>query len=97
MDSDVGPDILYHLGKHPAEADAIIRMTSQVERTKALARIEARLDVSPVAVPQPKTFTQAPAPVKSLQGTAPVKKSLSEMSMDEYAAERKRQTAAKRR
>lgn len=97
MDSDVGPDILYHLGKHPAEADVIIRMTSQVERTKALARIEARLDVSPGAVLQPKTFTQAPAPVKSLQGTAPVKKSLSEMSMDEYAAERKRQTAAKRR
>lgn len=93
-DSDESVELGAYLGENPAETDGLLRM-EPAARLRALARIEGKLSAPPAA--QPKTFTQAPAPVKSLSGNAPVKKAMEEMSMDEYAAERKRQLAAKRR
>lgn len=94
-DSDDGVSIATYLGQNPAETDALLRMESPIQRLRALSRIEAKIGLPATA--QPRTFTQAPAPVKSLSGSAPIKRDLGSMSMEEYAAERKRQIAGKRR
>lgn len=93
-DSDAAVELGTYLGENPTETDGLLRM-EPAARLRALARIEGKLSAPPAA--QPKTFTQAPAPVKSLSGNAPVKKAMEQMSMDEFAAERKRQLAAKHR
>lgn len=93
IESDVGPQLAYHLGQNLTDTDALIRMEPR-ERDRALSRIEAKLEAKPTA--QPRTFTQAPAPVKSLGGSGQVEKSPDDMTMPEYNAWRKRQISAKR-
>jgi hypothetical protein len=93
IESDHGPALAYHLGKNLSEADSILRMTPR-ERDRALSRIEAKLEAKPTA--QPRTLTNAPAPVKSLSGSGGLDKALDQMSMEEFAAKRKQQIAAKR-
>jgi hypothetical protein len=94
VESEVGPELAYHLGQNLTETDSILRMEPR-ERDRTLSRIEARLEAKPVAA-QPRTFTQAPAPVKSLAGSGQVEKAPDDMTMPEYVAWRKRQTSAKR-
>jgi hypothetical protein len=93
-ESDKGPELAYHLGQNLAETDAILHMEPR-QRDRALSRIEASL-IGPRTA-QPKTQTQAPAPVRSLQGSASVGKSLDDMPMAEFAAKRNQEIAAKRK
>jgi hypothetical protein len=60
--SDQGPQILYHLGKHPEEAMRIAGL-SDYQVGLEIGRLEAR-----VTLPQPKTVTQAPPPIRPLSG-----------------------------
>jgi signal recognition particle GTPase len=94
IESDVGPQLAYHLGQNLNVTDALIRMEPR-SRDRALAKLEASLEAKPAAA-TPRTFTQAPAPVKSLAGSGQVEKSIDDMTMPEYVAWRKRQTSAKR-
>lgn len=83
FDSDRGPEVAYHLGKNPAEAARIARL-SPVAQAKELGRLEERLSAPK---PLPK---QPPAPVQPVNGIAAGgSKDPGSMSMSEYAAWRK--------
>ncbi len=93
--SDMGPDLAYHLGTNPKEAQRIARLSPFLQ-AKELGRIEAKLAASP---PTKKTST-APAPIapvtarggsdKSFDTTDP--RSVGAMSTSEWIArERERQ------
>jgi len=56
--SELGPEILYHLGLNPKEADRISRL-SPILQAKEIGRIEAKL----VSDPPTKKTTNAPAPI----------------------------------
>ena len=113
MASEYGPDIQYHLGKNPAEAERISKL-SVPQQLLALGRIEAKLanelakaeapqaevpakEEKP-AIPAKKAVSGAPAPISKLKGgSSETHKPIEEMSMDEYADYRKRQLSADRR
>lgn len=57
--SDLGPDILYHLGENPKEATRISKLTPLLQ-AKEIGRIEALVASKPAAV---KKVTNAPAPI----------------------------------
>lgn len=56
--SDIGPEILYHLGLDPKNAERISRL-SPILQAKEIGRIEAKL----VSDPPAKKTTNAPAPI----------------------------------
>lgn len=92
--SEVGPDVLYHLGSNPTEAARISRL-SPLLQAREIGKIEAALAANP---PVKKT-TNAPAPLSpvtprgngtALDTTDP--RSIKTMSTSEWiAAERARQ------
>lgn len=95
QDSDQAPAIAYHLANNLDDANAISRM-SPLAAAKAIGRIEAQLSAPAVArTPQPKTVTNAPAPVTTLTGSPTVKKSHADMSMREYDEQRRKERAAR--
>jgi len=93
--SEIGPDIIYHLGSNPKEAERISKLTPFLQ-AKEIGRIEAKLADSP---PVKKT-TSAPAPIAPVTprgATARVvdttdPRSIKSMSTSEWIeAERQRQ------
>jgi len=56
--SDVGPDIAYHLGTNPKEADRISKLPP-ILQAKEIGRIEANLANNPPV----KRSSSAPAPI----------------------------------
>lgn len=57
--SDIGPDILYHLGLNPKDASRISKLTPLLQ-AKEIGRIEATLAHTPPVV---KKVSNAPAPI----------------------------------
>jgi hypothetical protein len=64
-ESEVGHEILYHLGKNPAESARIASM-SPFAQAKEIGKIEAKLTATP-----PKSPSKAPPPVVPVGGNAP--------------------------
>jgi hypothetical protein len=94
--SEIGPDVIYHLGSNPKEAERIARL-SPLLQAREIGKIEARLASSP---PAKKTST-APAPISPVTARtsgAPAfdttdPRSIKSMSTSEWIeAERLRQT-----
>jgi hypothetical protein len=56
--SEIGPEVAYHLGQNPREADRISRLDS-LSQAKEIGKLEAKL----VAAPPVKKTTSAPAPI----------------------------------
>jgi hypothetical protein len=86
MESDLGPDIAYHLGTHPDEARRIAQM-GEIAQVREIGRLEER-----IARPSPKPAktTEAPAPVKPLGGgDVPVTKT-EDLPYEQYRAEMNR-------
>jgi len=72
-----GPEILYHLGKNPKEAERIAKL-SPLQQAMEIGRIEATL-----TAPKPKV-SKAPAPVEPIGGKkGVVEKKPSQMKSDE--------------
>jgi len=90
LDSDKGPELVYHLAKNPAEA-ARISALSPLAAARELGRIEATLGQ---ATPAAKPVTKAPAPMKPTagNGTSPTTDP-SKMTHEEYRAYRAKQGA----
>lgn len=86
-ESEKGPFLAYHLAKNPGQIRALNGL-SPTQAARELARIEARL-----SIPTPKKQTSAPAPMKPVAGGAAPSADISKMSMEEYAAYRKKQGA----
>jgi hypothetical protein len=93
--SEIGPDLIYHLGSNPKEAERISRL-SPLLQAREIGKIEARLAADPPA----RKTTSAPAPIAPVTArststpaydtTDP--RSIKSMSTSEWiAAERARQ------
>jgi len=89
---DNGPELLYYLGKNPALADEISRL-SPLTAARELGRIEAKLS----AKESGKTVSEAPAPapkIKAVDHTT--KKSLDDMSQRDFNESRRKYIANNR-
>jgi hypothetical protein len=85
--SENGPDIQHYLGSHPEEAARIMKLSAPLQLLE-LGRLEERI-MSP-APKQP--VSAAPKPIKPIPPSSePATKSADDMSMDEYAANRRKQ------
>ena len=60
--SDIGPDIIYHLGQNPKEAARISRLSPLLQ-----AREIGKLEASLAATPPVKRTSTAPAPINPVQ------------------------------
>lgn len=84
-ESDLRPQLLYHLGKNPALAAELSQMTP-TQAVKKIGSLEAQLSAAPAV----RTATQAPPPATALRGgAAGPARPLAEMDMTEYVAARK--------
>lgn len=94
LDSDVGPQIAYHLAKNPADAE---RLSAMPERAalREIGRIEASLarPAAPAPAPAAPKVTNAPPPTRPASSGSARVPDLSKASMDEYVAARKAQGA----
>ncbi len=86
LDSEKGPELVYHLSKNPAEAERLNKL-SPLAAARELGRIEATL-----SAPQ-KPVTKAPAPMKPSGGGTTAVTDPGKMSHDEYRTWRKGQGA----
>lgn len=95
--SDIGPELAYHLGSNPKEADRISRLSPYLQ-AKEIGKIEAKLSDAP---PVKKT-SSAPAPIKPVAARASGSgvtdttdpRSVQNLSVSDWIeAERKRQAA----
>lgn len=100
-DADNPAAIAYYLGQNPEEAARIAGMSPSAV-SRAIGRIEAKLEsqATPAAAEQArqreqKTVTKAPPPVTTLSGAPPVVKDLTEMSMADYDAQRRKERKAR--
>ena len=71
MESDVGPQLLYHLAENPEVADALAKM-SAIKALREIGKLEARLEKS---APKQEVKTvaaksNAPAPISPLKATS---------------------------
>ena len=94
LDSDSGPELAYHLAKHP-ETVKRINALSPLSAARELGRIEATL--SNPAAPQIKPASKAPAPITPVRSSAPAAVDLASANMDQYIAARRKQGATFRR
>jgi hypothetical protein len=104
LKSEMGPAVLYHLGKNPDVATRISKMDPDLQAA-AIGRLEAQLAApktpAPAAKPTPKpvhqkTVTKAPPPPQSVRGSVSPEKDISQMSMEEFVAHDRAQKLAKR-
>lgn len=91
---DQGADFHYYFGKHPEEA-ARVSALNPYSQLVELGRISSKFD-KPAETPAPKAeakpaVSAAPKPIKPIsQAASEPSKDLENMSMDEYAATRRR-------
>lgn len=86
MESEVGPQIAYYLGKNPREAGQIANLESEREVARHFGRIEADIQA-----PAPKKITAAPTPIKpTATGGGHNSLSPSEMTVDDMEAHLKK-------
>lgn len=91
LDSDRGPELVYHLAKNPAEA-ARLSALSPMAAARELGRLEATLGQP--SAPPAKPVTKAPAPMKPTAGTGGTATTdPARMSHEEYRAFRAKQGA----
>lgn len=76
-----GPELAYHLGNHPEEAERIARL-SPVMQAAELGKLEARMTTQ-----KPASITNAPSPVEPVAGGGDSSvKDPENMTMDEFIA-----------
>lgn len=94
--SEIGPQIIYHLGKNPDKAVRIARM-NPVQQAQAIGRLEAELTQS-AKVPQKKapTTTKAPAPPTPTPAGGAARVDPMTMSMNDFVKHEREQALQKR-
>lgn len=93
MESDRGPELVYHFAKNPDALQSLNGMTP-VQAAREIGRLEATLSMktAPVVPSKKLSTTPAPAGTQGSQGRATTP-ALANASMDEYMAQRKSQGA----
>ena len=94
-ETEVGPQIAYHLGKNPQEAARIAGL-SPIAAIKEIGKLEAKFSKEPAPTVQTKTISDAPEPPSIVQGTANGQKDESKMTDAEWYAHWKSEKAKKR-
>lgn len=84
-DSDMGPQLVHHLGTNPTEAMRIAGL-SPMAAARELGRIEARL-----SMPAPKTTTSAPEPVAPIGAGESTPPNMNDLSTEDWMAKRNAQ------
>jgi hypothetical protein len=71
LESDVGPQILYHLAENEDVAKKIAGLSAK-QALREIGKLEARFEVKETP-PEPKTIarSKAPAPIQPLRGSSP--------------------------
>ena len=99
MEADNAPDLAYHLGKNPREAERISKLPV-LSQIREIGKLEAKLAAEPV---KPKTPSKAPAPITPLTGTAPLSTeeslndpNLPDAQLDKWMKARNKKLAARR-
>jgi hypothetical protein len=86
VESELGPQLAYHLGKNPQEAQRIAAL-SPYAAARELGRLEAKLMASPA-----RKQTTAPPPVKPVAGgTGDATPELDKVPIDEFMKVRRQQ------
>ena len=90
LESEVGPQVLYHLAKNPDEAERIADL-SPVRQIAELGKLEVKF------APAARKASSAPAPITPVGSSSSTSsKKLGEMNQDEFEKKRKAQIAARR-
>lgn len=80
--SEMGPQVLYWLGKNPQEAQRIAAMRNPVAVGREIGKVEVKL-----SLPQPRTTTKAPPPISPIDGgTGAINVDPDKMTADEWLA-----------
>jgi hypothetical protein len=85
--SDSAEDVLYYLGKHPDESEAIAKMPP-IMAARELGKVEAKLNPT-----KPVRKTNAPPPITPVKVTGAIEKRPEDMTFSEYVAWRNRPKA----
>lgn len=89
--SDMGPEVLYYLGKNPTEARQIAQF-SPAAAAKAIGRIEARIEA------QQKQQSKAPPPPRTVGGSSKAVAGLrDDLPVDEWLKQRNKELYGSRR
>lgn len=96
IESEVGPQIAYHLAKNPAEIERLNALPAH-RRLIELGKLEGALAAKKAPTNVPKATKAAP-PVKAVSGAAPTKKDITDPSLSqaEYRAMRTAQLGKRR-
>lgn len=91
LDSDVGPQLAYHLAKNPDVLERLNGMTP-IQAAREIGRLETQVTANAAPPPPPtKRTTQAPPPINPVRGgNGQFTKADDAMSDDEWYASRKR-------
>lgn len=81
MESEMAPQVAYHLAKNPAVLFELTRL-SPIAAVRELTRLEAKLS----APPPPKPVTNAPAPIKPVGTRETVAKNLGDLAASDDAS-----------
>jgi hypothetical protein len=90
VESDLGPNILHYLAKHPEEAERIAEL-SPIRQVAEIGKIEVI-----VSKPQPKKASNAPEPISPVGAKAKVDIDPSEMDQAQFNEWRRKRIAARR-
>jgi hypothetical protein len=94
--SDIGPQILYHLGKNPEKAVRIARR-SPAQQAAAIGRLEAELSATAASPTQKKpNITKAPAPPTPTPAGGAARIDPMAMSMADFVKHEREQALQKR-
>jgi hypothetical protein len=87
MDSERGPELVYHLAKNPAEAERLNNMSVR-QMDREIGRLESTFGTKPAAPPPPAArTTSAPAPIKpGNPASAPANTDPNRMNQGEFEA-----------
>lgn len=96
LESDVGPDVAYWLGKNPVEAQRIASL-SPTAAAREIGKIEARVAPPDKPAVVVRSASSAPAPISPVSKAAKTEADPDKMSADEWAAMRNKQLQARRR
>lgn len=86
MDSDKGPDLVYHLAKNPSEAERLNSMSVR-QMDREIGRLELTIGTKAAPTPPAARTTNAPPPVRpGSQASAPANTDPNNMPQAEFEA-----------
>lgn len=85
LDSDIGPELLYHLGQNPKEAARIARL-SPFAAAREIGKLEVKL-----STPAPKKPSNAPDPITPVGGKEKVTTDMEKIPIGEWMKRRNEQ------